>query len=124
MSSSYSSWIYNYLCNQCISLLVSSNPSHGEVYSIQHYVINFVSDLQQFGDFCRVPWFCPPIKMTFITEILLKVALNTIARITLLPVFLHCPFVIEPSGFSTVYSKQKKRKKQIKNKHEKRLLTF
>jgi hypothetical protein len=55
VSSSYSSWIYNYLCNQCISLLVSSNPSHGEVYSIQHYVINFVSDLQQFGDFCRVP---------------------------------------------------------------------
>jgi hypothetical protein len=25
--------------------VVSSNPIHGEVYSIQHYVINFVSDL-------------------------------------------------------------------------------
>ena len=24
---------------------VSSNPIHGEVYSIQHYVIKFVSDL-------------------------------------------------------------------------------
>jgi len=23
---------------------VSSNPAHGEVYSIQHYVIKFVSD--------------------------------------------------------------------------------
>ena len=25
--------------------VVSSNPTHGEVYSIQHYVIKFVSDL-------------------------------------------------------------------------------
>jgi len=25
--------------------VVSSNPAHGEVYSIQHYVIEFVSDL-------------------------------------------------------------------------------
>ena len=25
--------------------IVSSNPAHGEVYSIQHYVIKFVSDL-------------------------------------------------------------------------------
>jgi hypothetical protein len=25
--------------------VVSSNPVHGEVYSIQHYVIKFVSDL-------------------------------------------------------------------------------
>jgi hypothetical protein len=27
--------------------VVSSNPVHGEVYSIQHYVIEFVSDLRQ-----------------------------------------------------------------------------
>jgi hypothetical protein len=27
--------------------VVSSNPVHGEVYSIQHYVIQFVSDLLQ-----------------------------------------------------------------------------
>jgi hypothetical protein len=27
------------------SKVVSSNPTHGEVYSIQHYVIMFVSDL-------------------------------------------------------------------------------
>ena len=26
--------------------VVSSNPVHGEVYSIQHYVIKFVSDLR------------------------------------------------------------------------------
>jgi hypothetical protein len=29
--------------------VVSSNPVHGEVYSIQHYVIKFVSDLRQVG---------------------------------------------------------------------------
>jgi hypothetical protein len=28
-----------------ITYVVSSNPVHGEVYSIQHYVIKFVSDL-------------------------------------------------------------------------------
>jgi hypothetical protein len=28
---------------------MSSNPTHGEVYSIQHYVIKFVSDLRQVG---------------------------------------------------------------------------
>ena len=27
--------------------VVSSNPVHGEMYSIQHYVIKFVSDLRQ-----------------------------------------------------------------------------
>ena len=27
----------------------SSNPDHGEVYSIQHYVIKFVNDLRQIG---------------------------------------------------------------------------
>jgi hypothetical protein len=27
--------------------VVSSNPTHSEVYSIQHYVIKFVSDLRQ-----------------------------------------------------------------------------
>ena len=41
--------------------VVSQNLVHGEVYSIQHYVIKFVSDLRN-----------------DITEILLKVALNTI----------------------------------------------
>jgi len=34
---------------------------HGEVYSIQHYVIHFVSDLQHVGGFLRVLWFPPPI---------------------------------------------------------------
>jgi hypothetical protein len=31
--------------------VVSSNPIHGEVYSIKHYVIKFVSDLRQVDAF-------------------------------------------------------------------------
>jgi hypothetical protein len=34
-------------------MVVSSNPANGEVYSIQHYVIKFVSDFRQVGDFLR-----------------------------------------------------------------------
>ena len=33
---------------------VSVNPAHAEVYSIQLYVIKFVSDLWQFSGFLRV----------------------------------------------------------------------
>ena len=83
---SYSSWIYNYLCNQCLLPLkvVSSRPVHFEVYSIQHYVIKFGSDLRQVGGFLRVLWF--PSSIKYITEILLKVALNTINQ----PTKNHC----------------------------------
>jgi len=35
-----------------------------EVYSIQHYVIKFVSDLRQVGGFLRILQFPPPIKLT------------------------------------------------------------
>jgi hypothetical protein len=42
--------------------IVSSNPVHGEVYSIQHYVIKFVSDLGQVSSFLRVLLFPPPVK--------------------------------------------------------------
>jgi hypothetical protein len=34
--------------------VASSNRVHCEVYSIQHYVIKFVSDLRQVGGFLRV----------------------------------------------------------------------
>ena len=44
--------------------VVSSNPVHGEVYSIQHHVIKFVSDLRQVGDFLPGTLFPPPIKLT------------------------------------------------------------
>jgi hypothetical protein len=36
----------------------------GEVYSIQHYVIKFESDLLQVGGFLWMLRFPPPIKMT------------------------------------------------------------
>ena len=44
--------------------VVSSNPAHGELYSIQYYVIKFVSDLWQIGGFPQVLPFPPPIKLT------------------------------------------------------------
>jgi hypothetical protein len=47
--------------------VVSLNPTNDEVYSIQHYVIKFVSDLRQVGGFLRVLRFPPQ-----------KVALNTL----------------------------------------------
>ena len=43
--------------------VVSSNPVHGEVHSIQHYMIKFVSNLRQVDGFLRVHWFPPPIKL-------------------------------------------------------------
>ena len=57
----------------------SSNLAHGEVYSIQHYVIKFVSDLQQIGGFLRLLWVSSTsiTECQNITEILLKVAFNT-----------------------------------------------
>ena len=42
----------------------SLNPILGELYSIQHYVIKFVSDLRQDDGFLWVLRFPPPIKLT------------------------------------------------------------
>jgi len=53
---SHGSWIYNYLCNQCLEPL---KPAHGEVYLMQFYVIKFVRDLRQVGGFLRVFRFPP-----------------------------------------------------------------
>jgi hypothetical protein len=54
-----------------ISLVVTSKilllirlSANGEVYSIQHYVIKFVSDLHQIGGFLQILQFPPPIKLT------------------------------------------------------------
>jgi len=44
--------------------IVSYNRVHGEVYSIQHYMIKFVSDLWQVGGYLRVLRFPSPIKLT------------------------------------------------------------
>jgi hypothetical protein len=57
--------------------VVSSNPVHGEVYSIQHDVIKFVSDLRQVDGFLSVSSTNKTGRGDII-EILLKVVLNTI----------------------------------------------
>jgi hypothetical protein len=44
--------------------VASSNSAHGEVYSVQHYVMQFVSDLWKVCSFNRVLQFHPPIKLT------------------------------------------------------------
>ena len=67
------------LCSICIPIttnVMSSNPTQ----TIQHYVIKFVSDLPQVSGFLRVLWFPPNNKTDChdITEILLKVAINTL----------------------------------------------
>ena len=52
---SYGSWIYKFPCNQCLSqLTLWVRVAHGEVYSVQHYVIMCVNDLRQVGGFLRV----------------------------------------------------------------------
>jgi len=59
--------------------VVSLNPIHGEVYSIQHNVINFVRDLRQVGGFLDTQASSNNnTDCHDITEILLKVVLNTI----------------------------------------------
>jgi hypothetical protein len=81
-SSSYGTWIYNYLCNQCLSSLTLCVQARCTI--IQHYVIKFVSDLRQVGGFLRVLRF--PLDTNIgnktdrhdITEILLNVALSSI----------------------------------------------
>jgi hypothetical protein len=60
--------------------VVTSHPPPGEVYSIQHHVIKFVSDLWQVGGFIWVLRLPSNNKTDSndITEILLKEVLNTI----------------------------------------------
>jgi hypothetical protein len=60
---SYGSWIYNYLCNQCLSpLMLWVRILSGRC--VQHYVIKFVSDLRLVSGFLWVLQFPPPIKLT------------------------------------------------------------
>jgi hypothetical protein len=51
-------------CHLITINVVRSNPAYGEVYSIQHYVIKFVSVLRQVGGFLRVLRFPPSINLT------------------------------------------------------------
>ena len=61
---SYCSWIYNYQSVPITTKVVSSYSAHGEVYSIQHYVIKFVSNMQQVCGFLWVLRFPPLIILT------------------------------------------------------------
>ena len=72
----YGIWFYSYLCTQFLSPLKLRvfKSSSDEVYSLQHYVIKFVSDLKQVGSNLRML----KASSTNKTEILLKVVLNTI----------------------------------------------
>ena len=75
--------------------VVSSNPAHGEVYLINHYVIKFDSDIQQISGFLQTD-------RHNLAEILLKVTLNTITltlysstrqvQVTHLQVYMHVEF--------------------------------
>jgi hypothetical protein len=60
--------------------IVSSNPAHGEVHSIQNYVIKFVNDLRAGQLFSLgTPVFSSnKTDNDDITEIVLKMTLNTI----------------------------------------------
>jgi hypothetical protein len=46
------------------AIIVSSNPVHGETYSIQHYVMKFVSDLRQVSGFLQLLRFLPPMQLS------------------------------------------------------------
>ena len=62
---SYDSWIYNYIQSvPIITKVVSSNPAHCELYSIQHFVIKFANDLPQVDGFLWVLRLLPLIKLT------------------------------------------------------------
>jgi hypothetical protein len=50
--------------------VVSSNPVHGEVYSIQHYVTQYISDFRQVGSFRLVLQLPPPISMAPIPNVM------------------------------------------------------
>ena len=77
---SYGSWIYIYICNHLpiTTDVVGLTPAKGED-PVQHYVIQFVSDLRQVSGFLRVLMVSSTNKTDLHdkTEILLKVAFNT-----------------------------------------------
>ena len=62
------SMIVGFTATYAISVIttndVSSNPTRGDVDSIQLYGIKFVSNLRQFGRFLLILRFPPPIKLT------------------------------------------------------------
>jgi magnesium-transporting ATPase (P-type) len=89
--------------------VVSSSPVHGEVYSLQHYVIRFIdNDLQQVCGFLKDYPVSSANKSDHhhIAEILLKVVLNTITITISLHQFLvvyNYPFTEKKSIISSFY---------------------
>ena len=81
------------------SVLITANVvSTNHTRAIQHYVIKFVSDLRQVGGFLRFP---PPHHD--ITEIVLKVAFNTINLESNLPKSKHAALsMVMPLGFRQI----------------------
>jgi hypothetical protein len=60
-------WLFLQLPMQSVPItikVVSSNPAHGEVYSIPQFEIKFVGDLRHVSGFLQVLRFPPPIKLT------------------------------------------------------------
>ena len=74
--------------------VVSSNPVHGEAYSIQRYVIMFVSELRQVCGFLGILRCLPPIKLivTILLKYCWKVALNIITLTLYYMTFQSCDF--------------------------------
>ena len=61
----YGSWIYNYICKQCLSPQRFDLESRScKAYSIQHYMIKFFSDLRHAGGFLLAFRFPPTNKLT------------------------------------------------------------
>ena len=62
-------------CDMITTKAMSLKPAHGEIYSIQYYVVNFVSDLRQVSGCIRVVLFSITNKIDRhdMTEILLKI---------------------------------------------------
>jgi hypothetical protein len=61
--------------------IMSSNPVYGEVYSIQHYVIKFVSDLRQVGGFYTQCQF-KPIQEDIVCLMVFNATFNNISVIS------------------------------------------
>ena len=49
---------------QSVPIAYEFDPVHGEMYSVQHHMIKYVSDLRQVGGFLQILQFPPPIKLT------------------------------------------------------------
>ena len=87
------SWLWSY---------GSLDTANGEVYSIQHYVMKFISDLRQVDGFLWVQRF--KTDRHDITEKFLKVALNTITIVVIL--FLHSICVWVNKEFELVIKRE------------------